>query len=122
MNGLTGIVGGLMAYAITFYEGSFPHWKILYALLGCLSFLSGFVVIYFLPSSPVSAKFLSAREKRIALERVRGNASGTTQHQFKKAQAWESITDLKIWLILFITICSAIPNGGLSNFSAMIIK
>jgi len=122
MNGLTEVFGGLIAYGITFYSGPFEHWKIIYILLGCLSFVAGLIVIYALPSSPVKAKFLSEDEKRIALERVRGNASGTTQHKFKKSQALESIKDLKIWLVLLVMCSTAVPNGGLSNFSSKLIK
>lgn len=122
MNGLTEVFGGLLAYGITFYDGPFAHWKIIYILLGCLSFVFGLIVIYALPASPMKAKFLNSDEKRIALERVRGNSSGTSQHKFKKAQALESLKDLKIWLVLLVMVTSAVPNGGLSNFSSKLIK
>jgi len=73
--------------------------------------------------------FFSIQRQVLVSEREE-NCSRKSQRECKwnystsiqEGQAWESITDLKIWLILFITICSAIPNGGLSNFSAMIIK
>lgn len=41
-----------------------------------MTFVYGIMVGIFLPDSPVSAKFLSEREKAIAIDRVRVNQTG----------------------------------------------
>lgn len=41
-----------------------------------MTFVYGIVVGIFLPDSPVRAKFLSEREKAIAIDRVRVNQTG----------------------------------------------
>lgn len=42
-----------------------------------MALIVGVAVLLFLPSSPATARFLTEREKLIALERVRANQSGT---------------------------------------------
>lgn len=67
----TSIVGGAVAYGMTFYQGSIEQWKLLYLVLGALAISNGAIVILFLPDSPNNARFLSEEEKIGALERVR---------------------------------------------------
>lgn len=87
----------------------------------------------FLPDSPVTAKGLSQREKRIAVERLRDNQTGVenkyvsdqltlyhantslTRH-FKMYQLREAFTDVKTYLFFFLGIVCNVPNGGISNF------
>ncbi|UZJ55735.1 hypothetical protein CBS101457_005055 [Exobasidium rhododendri] len=125
MNGITEIVGPLIAYAVTFYNGAaFGNgpWRLLYVVFGLATFVLGVFVVVFMPSSPLDARFLSKEEKRIALERVRGNASGTVQKKFKLGQVKEAVLDIRIWIALFFIALTSIPNGGLSNFSSKILK
>lgn len=141
MNGLTQIFGGCISYGITFYPGEFAQWRILYITLGLLGIAVGVTVLVFLPDSPSTAKFLTPRERLIALERVRDNQSGTVGKHFKREQAIEALTDAKTWLansfsyfprfytdrtnnrmLLLIVMIFSIPNGGLSNFSAIITR
>lgn len=46
----------------------------------------GVCVILFLPASPAHARFLNEREKRVALERIRDNSSGTVVKGWKLYQ------------------------------------
>ncbi|GAA5925413.1 uncharacterized protein JCM15063_005019 [Sporobolomyces koalae] len=123
MNGVTNIVGGLIAYGITFYQGdAVAHWRIIYFVLGGLAFAVGILVISSLADSPTTARFLSEREKRIALERVRANQSGTISHRWKKAQAIEALTDFKLWWLLFLMACISVPNSCITSFTSILIK
>ncbi|GAA5932491.1 uncharacterized protein JCM15063_001242 [Sporobolomyces koalae] len=123
MNALTQVIGSLMAVGVLEYNGTaVEHWRIMYFLLGGLAFIVGFAVLIWLPDSPATAKFLTEREKLIALERVRDNQTGTRNRTFKWYQAREAVTDVKTWLIVFLTMLSCIPNGGLSAFNSILIK
>ncbi|GAA5880419.1 hypothetical protein JCM16303_003937 [Sporobolomyces ruberrimus] len=123
MNGVTNIVGGLIAYGITFYEGdAVEHWRIIYFVLGGMAFAVGILVTGWLADSPATARFLSEREKLIALERVRGNQSGTISHRFKKAQAVEALCDVKMWFLLFLMACISVPNSCITSFTSILIK
>ncbi|KAH7916345.1 MFS general substrate transporter [Hygrophoropsis aurantiaca] len=123
MLGLTQIVGGFIAYAISFYDGArLPPYKIVYFLLGGLAILVGIVVLIWLPDSPVNARMLSVEERIAALERVRNDQGGTENKKFKKDQVIEALLDIRTWLVVIATMLTDIPSGGLTNFSNIIIK
>ncbi|KAF7352856.1 MFS general substrate transporter [Mycena venus] len=123
MNGLTQIFGGFVAYGISFYTGTrLAPYKIIYILLGGLAIVVGICVLIWLPDSPVHAKFLTKEERIAALERVRDDQGGTENHKIKKDQIFEALLDIRTWLIVLTTLLCSIPNGGLSNFSNLIIK
>ncbi|KZT61147.1 MFS general substrate transporter [Calocera cornea HHB12733] len=122
MNGLTSIFGGFVAYGISFYPGPYAPWKIIYLLLGALAIIVGFVVLLFLPDSPVTARFLTEEERIAALERVRDDQGGTHNKTFKPYQILEAARDPRTWCIVLVTMLTSIPNGALSNFSNIIIK
>jgi ACS family allantoate permease-like MFS transporter len=123
MNGITQIFGGFVAYGISFDDGrTLAPYKIIYILLGGLAILVGICVILWLPDSPVHAKFLTKEERIAALERVRDDAGGTENKHLKMYQVIEAFTDVRTWLIVLTTMLTSIPNGGLSNFSNLIIR
>lgn len=123
MNGLTQIFGGFVAYGISFYNGhALAPFKIMYILLGGLAIVVGICFLIWMPDSPVHATFLTKEERIAALERVRDDQGGTENKTLKKYQIVEAFTDSRAWLIVLTTILTSIPNGGLSNFSNIIIK
>ncbi|GAA6021037.1 hypothetical protein JCM11491_005975 [Sporobolomyces phaffii] len=122
-NGFTQIIGSLIAVGVLQYKGTvIAHWRIIYFILGILAFIVGISVLLWLPDSPATAKFLTEREKIIALERVRDNQTGTRNRTFKWYQAREAFTDVKTWLIVFLVLLTCIPNGGLASFNSILIK
>jgi hypothetical protein len=75
------------------------------------------IVGIFLPDNPIAAKFISEREKAIAVDRVRNDQTGIENKTFKKEQMIEAFLDVKTWLMFFFVVFIAIPNGGLTNVS-----
>ncbi|KAL0576241.1 hypothetical protein V5O48_005751 [Marasmius crinis-equi] len=123
MNGLTQIFGGFIAYGISFYDGrAIASWKIVYIVFGALAVVVGIVVLVWLPDSPVHAHFLTHEERIAALERVRDDQGGVANRQLKKDQVIEALADVRTWLVVVTTLLTSIPNGGISNFSNIIIK
>jgi nitrate/nitrite transporter NarK len=47
--------------------------------------------------------------------------SGTQNAHLKKEQVFETFKDLRVWLVCVCTLLSSIPNGGISNFSSILI-
>ncbi|KAF5352780.1 hypothetical protein D9756_006042 [Leucocoprinus leucothites] len=68
------------------------------------------------------ASFLTQEERIAALERVRDDQGGTENKVLKKHQIKEAMTDIRTWLIILTTFLTSVPNGGISNFSNLIIK
>ena len=79
------------------------------------------LIILLLPDSPVKAKRFTDAEKVAALLRVKGDQSGTQNSTFKKEQMWLTFKDTRVWLICLATLLSSIPNGGISNFSSILL-
>lgn len=75
-----------------------------------------------LPDSPVAAKFLNDREKAIIIDRIRDDQTGVENKKWKKSQFVEVLLDPKTWLLFFFNIFVAVPNGGLTNFSPLIVN
>jgi len=122
MNGLTKVFGSFVAFGISFIDSKFARYKILFLLLGAMAITVGVSVLIWLPDSPVRARMLTREEKIAALERVRDGQGGTENHHLKKEQVWEAVTDIRTWLIVLIVLTTSIPNGGVSNFSNIIVK
>ena len=118
----TSIVGGAVAYGVTFYNGPIAQWKLLYLILGALAVFNGVLVIFFLPDSPITARFLSDEERIAALERVRLDQAGTHNKKIKRYQVVETFKDVRTWIMFIIILCIGIPNGGLSAFTNIITQ
>jgi hypothetical protein len=58
----------------------------------------------FLPDSPVTAKGLSDRERRVAVERLRGNQTGIENKHLKPYQIKEAFLDYKLYLFFVLGI------------------
>lgn len=71
-----------------------------------------------LPDSPVSARFLSDDERRMAVDRLRDDQTGIENKKLKLYQISEAFTDYKVYIFFFLGLFANIPNGGISNFGA----
>ncbi|EEB93948.1 hypothetical protein MPER_07327, partial [Moniliophthora perniciosa FA553] len=121
-NGVGVAGGGLLGYAIGHIKGALPSWKYEFLIIGALCSAWGIFIYIFLPDTPPTARALTREERLIAVARLRGNQTGVDNKKFKKDQFWEALTDLKTWLFLVLGFVANIPNGGISNFSTLIIK
>ena len=120
-NSLTQIFGGLVAYGVSFTHGKFASWRVFYIAIGAMTMIMGALVCIFLPDSPVKARRFTDAEKVAVLMRVKENQSGTQNRKLKKSQVLESLKDMRVWLVCICTLLSSIPNGGLSNFSSILL-
>ena len=121
VNSLTQIVGGAIAYGASFTHSKFASWRIFFLVIGLLTIIIGFAVFCLLPDSPVKAKRFTEAEKVAALLRVKENQSGTQNATLKKAQVFEALRDIRVWLVALSVCLTSIPNGGISNFSSILL-
>lgn len=121
-NGFGIALGGLLGFGIGNIKGSLPSWKYEFLIIGALCCTWGTVMMIFLPNSPITAKGLSQREKRIAVERLREDQTGVENKSFKPYQLREALLDYKLYLFFTLGIVCNVPNGGISNFGTLIIK
>ncbi|THU92236.1 MFS general substrate transporter [Dendrothele bispora CBS 962.96] len=121
-NGLGVAGGGLLGYAIGHINGDLSSWKYEFLIIGALCSFWGIVLFLILPDSPPTASTFTREERLIAVARLRGNQTGVDNKKFKMDQFVECMTDLKTWLFFFLGLVGNVPNGGISNFSTLIIK
>ncbi|KAL1745032.1 major facilitator superfamily domain-containing protein [Schizophyllum fasciatum] len=122
-NGVAGIIGDFLAYGLGHVNNvSVPSWALIFLVLGAYTTLWGAYLFFFLPDTPVAARFLDSRQKAIAVKRVAENRTGIKNKQFKVYQAKEAFTDPKTYLLFVASIAAQIPNGVVSNFSSVIIS
>ena len=97
-NGIATMFGGLLGYAIGHITTGLARWMYVFLIFGAMSLVAGIATLWFLPDLPSTAKFLSQRERAVAVERVAANRQGVKNHNFKVDQAWQTVADPKTWI------------------------
>ncbi|PSR92339.1 allantoate permease [Coniella lustricola] len=120
-NGLATMFGGLIGYAVGHITTGLAQWMYVFLIFGALSFFWGIVSLLVLPDIPATAKFLSPREKAIAIDRVARNKQGVKNHHFKKYQAIQCAQDPKTWILFVMAVGAQVPNSALTSFTSIII-
>ncbi len=96
-NALSQLLGACIAYGLAEADLSrdlaIPGWKAIFILLGVLTAATGILLAFFLPDSPLTARFLSPYEREMAIERIRDNQQGIGNKEFKLYQVKEAMTD-----------------------------
>ncbi|KAI4596031.1 hypothetical protein KJ359_006323 [Pestalotiopsis sp. 9143b] len=116
------IVGGALNYGFAqITTGSLTPWQYIYVLAGGLTLLFG-VWCFFLPGSPADAWFLSAEERRVAVERLRLGQTGVRNQDIKTGQIKEALLDPKVWLVSLIMASGYTVNGAVSGFGPLIVS
>ncbi|RDW85433.1 allantoate permease-2 [Coleophoma crateriformis] len=112
----------LLSYGIGHSTSAIASWRLLFLVLGSVSFALSVLMLFFLPDHPTSPRFLKDKEVYIALQRLRLNNTGDENKTFKLYQVREALLDWKSWVITLFFICMNVPNGGLNTFSAQIVS
>ncbi|KAL4787473.1 major facilitator superfamily domain-containing protein [Aspergillus varians] len=122
-NGAATMVGALLGFGLGHaHNTSLKSWQLIFLVIGLLNLVTGALFLWLIPDSPNSAKFLTHRQRIIAVQRVSENMIGVKTKQFKFRQALEITYDIKVLCMLAIGIACGVINGGVSNFSSALIK
>lgn len=122
-NGMATMLGALLGYGLGHAsEAHLKAWQLIFMVIGLLNFVWSFVFLWFVPDSPMNAKFLNHKQKIIAIHRVSENMIGIKTTIFKWNQAVEACLDFKVIAIAFIGLACGVINGGVSNFASSLIK
>ncbi|KAI4178211.1 MAG: hypothetical protein LQ346_007524 [Caloplaca aetnensis] len=121
--GLGQIIGGIVSYAFQQVKHpTFSGWKIMFIVLGLVTVIIGIVTFFFLPDTPMQARFLSESEKVILLRHVAVNQTGIRNKKYKLSQALEILWDIQLWLMVLLTILISISSGVITTYSATLIR
>ncbi|KAJ9137957.1 Major facilitator superfamily transporter [Pleurostoma richardsiae] len=120
-NVIAGFFSSLLAYAISFIDGSIKPWQVLFILFGGVTAVWGLSLTYLLPDHPSTARFLNPEQRQKAIIRVAINMTSIKDDNFKMYQLLEGFLDPKMWLLFLIMVSSSLANG-LASFQSIIIK
>jgi len=109
-------------YAIGNIKGALASWRYEFLIVGAVCASFGIVLFVFLPNSPVTFRGFSHEEKLIMVARMRKNQTGIEQRRIRWDHIREAVTDYKSWAFLLLGVLGNIPNGGISNFSTLVIQ
>ncbi|OQV01840.1 hypothetical protein CLAIMM_07131 [Cladophialophora immunda] len=118
------IVGQALDYGAASIKGEFEKspWKWMYLLLGSMTVAySIFFGIYF-PDSPMTAHFLTERERNIAVRRLQKNQTGIHTRKFKPGQVREALVDPQLWLLCVTSFAFAFATAALGSFGAIVLS
>ena len=121
-NGIATMFGGLLGYAIGHITTGLARWMYVFLIFGSMSLVAGIATLWFLPDLPSTARFLSQRERAVAVERVAANRQGVKNHNFKVDQAWQTVADPKTWILFVLAVSAKVPNAAITSFTSLIIK
>ncbi|KAI1348664.1 MFS general substrate transporter [Xylaria sp. FL0043] len=122
MNGVAGIFGGLLGYAVGHITTGLPQWQYIFLIFGAVSLAWGCVFVVLMPDLPTTARFLNARQRIVAVERVAQNRQGVKNHHFKTYQMWQCLRDPKTWILFVMSVAAQIPNAAQSTFTSIILE
>lgn len=91
--------------------GGLSSWKWLHIICVILTFIMCVPLIFFLPNSPVEAKWLSTEEKIHTISAIRESQAGVKNSSWKWSQVREAFTDFKSWLFMYVSF--ALPDSSL---------
>ncbi len=107
MNGITAIVGSMFTFGLGHIESERLYkYQIIFLFCGLLTVIYSGVVFWYMPDSPMSAKYLKEREKVVAVERLRANQMGVSSGEWRWDHVWETFYDLKTycWFVAIVAI------------------
>ena len=121
-NSLGGVFASFIAYGLGHVTHPLQPWQWLFIVLGIATFLWGFVLLFALPDTIATSKFLTAEEREIAQNRVIVQGLGKAKRVFKPDQVLECLLDPKTFFVFSISLLTQIPNGGTQNFGNLVLR
>ena len=116
------IIGAALNYGFAQIKGAdLRGWQYIYLMAGALTIVFG-AVCFAVPNSPVSAWFLTPRERVVAVERLRRGQTGVRCQKIKGEQVKEALLDYKVWGFGIMMAGAYTVNGAVSGFGPLIVN
>ncbi|KAI0165264.1 major facilitator superfamily transporter allantoate [Hypoxylon sp. FL1284] len=123
-NALGQVLGGVIGYGVGHIDGRLDvgNWIWYFIIFGAFTVLYGAFLFFFIPDSPMTARWLSDRDRALALARVRQNRTGIMNRKFKWYQVREALLDPQTWMLVIVQFLTNIPSGGVASYGTQVIK
>ncbi|KAL2204246.1 MFS general substrate transporter [Sarocladium strictum] len=120
-NGIGSMFGGVLFYGVGQAKG-WDVWRIIYIICGGLTVIWGVVLFFFMPDNILTAKRYTVEEKAMLIAQNARSRGGVFNRKIKTHQILEVFRDGQVWLLFFYVMFNEIINGGIANFSKLIVK
>ncbi|KAG6032365.1 hypothetical protein E4U41_007228 [Claviceps citrina] len=122
--GLGQIVGGLVSFGFQHMSpgAALAGWRTMFVVLGSVTVVIGTCTFFFIPDTPMQAKWLSDTEKVALLKHVSVNQTGIQSRKFRFKEILEALTDPQIYLLVVSVILLSVSSGVVTTYSATLIK
>ncbi|KAJ4180521.1 hypothetical protein NW767_014385 [Fusarium falciforme] len=117
------LISPLINYGLGHIKGgALNSWQWMYIIAGLATLIWGIALWWLFPDSPQNAKGFTEAERRLLLERVRGNNAGAEDKHFKSYQFREALFDYRLWGIIILSIVSCTGSGAVTTFGTIVFK
>ncbi|KAE8310180.1 major facilitator superfamily domain-containing protein [Aspergillus transmontanensis] len=120
-NGVASIFGGVLSYAIGHVHNRLGPWQWVFIIFGIITLVWSIFQFFVLPDSPLNATFLSPSQRGPAYRRAQACQKTYQSREWKKDQFIEALIDPKTWFLFTYNFLVSLPNGGITNFSSLVI-
>jgi ACS family tartrate transporter-like MFS transporter len=119
---IAGIIGSPVSGALLELDGlaGLKGWQWLFLIEGIPAVLLGFVVFFFLPDKPSSARWLSSQEKDILDKRIKEDE--LLKGEMTHTKLREALTDSRVWLLCLMYFLLNVGGYGYELWMPTIIR
>jgi MFS family permease len=121
-SGMGVLIGALLLYAIGQIHGKIASWRYQFIIIGCVTSAWGIVLWFLLPDSPITAAFLTQRQRIVAVERLRSDQVGIENKTVKRDQIVETFTDPKTYMYMIMVFAVNLTNGAATAFGSILVQ
>lgn len=118
------IVGGLTSFGFQHVSpaASLAGWRIMFITLGCITVVVGLWTFFFIPDTPMKARWLTDDEKTALLKHVSVNNTGIQNRKFQPKQILEALIDPQLWLLIIAVISLSVSSGVVTTYSVTLTR
>ncbi|KAI8312957.1 hypothetical protein K4K61_009346 [Colletotrichum sp. SAR11_59] len=122
--GLGQILGGAISYGFQHVApgAGLAGWRIMFVVLGCVTVTIGLTTFFFVPDTPMKARWLSDTEKVALLKHVSVNQTGIESRKFRPKQILEALMDPQMYLMTIAVVLLSVSSGVVTTYSATLIR
>ncbi|KAJ7487569.1 major facilitator superfamily domain-containing protein [Mycena galericulata] len=115
---IAGAFSGLIAYGVFHIHNSkYYSWQFLFWVEGAATIVFAIIAWFWLPRSPATWSFLTARQKEIARSRILADSSVVIDEATNVADAFRPFKSILYWIWILIRV----PLASVNNFLPQII-
>ncbi|KAF2653340.1 putative MFS transporter [Lophiostoma macrostomum CBS 122681] len=122
-NGFSQVLGGLISFGFQYMKGGvLSGWRTMFLVFGLLTVGVGAIAAWYLPDTPMQARFLTDMEKISLLNHIAVNKIGVRNQKLCPVEIREALADPQVWIFCLAGLFTASSSGIITTYSSTIIR